>query len=77
MSFTLDKLKADAHGTQQWKKFVEIDVLVIDEISMVPNLELERLNEVMKEARSALDPANRNRAFGGVQIVVTGDVSQL
>ncbi|KAI4692303.1 uncharacterized protein J4E84_003272 [Alternaria hordeiaustralica] len=77
LSFTLDKLKADAHGTQQWKKFVEIDVLVIDEISMVPNHELERLNEVMKEARSALDPANRNRAFGGVQIVVTGDVSQL
>jgi len=45
------------------------DVLVIDEISMVESNFFRRLNEVMKEARGARQP------FGGVQLVVTGDVS--
>ena len=37
-----------------------VDVLVIDEISMMENHAFERLNEVMKEARGD------TRAFGGV-----------
>jgi hypothetical protein len=45
------------------------DVLVIDEISMCENKFFTRLNEVMKEARDSRQP------FGGVQLVVTGDVS--
>jgi len=45
------------------------DVLVIDEISMVENNFFTRLNEVMKAARGSSQP------FGGVQLVVTGDVS--
>tara|TARA_R110002003_G_scaffold73_4_gene6830 strand:- start:25404 stop:25634 length:231 start_codon:yes stop_codon:yes gene_type:complete len=42
-----------------------------NEISMVENLHFERLNAVMKEARGD------GRAFGGVQLIVTGDVSYL
>lgn len=48
---------------------VETNVLVIDEISMCENNFFERLNAIMKEARGS------SKAFGGVQLVVTGDVS--
>jgi hypothetical protein len=47
------------------------DVLVIDEISMIENLQFERLNEVMKASRAG----KATGPFGGVQVVVTGDVS--
>lgn len=51
------------------RRLDETDVLVIDEISMVENHFFERLNAFMKEARG------RDLAFGGVQLIVTGDVS--
>ncbi|CAJ2505131.1 Uu.00g125250.m01.CDS01 [Anthostomella pinea] len=72
---TLDELKQAAHGKFVHKRFTETDVLVIDEISMVENLHFERLNEVLKEAR--LRPHQPTRAFGGLQIIVTGDFCQL
>jgi ATP-dependent DNA helicase PIF1 len=57
------------------------EVLIIDEISMVENHHLERINICMKEVRcwnSDLGgPANDAPAFGGVQVVVTGDFCQL
>ncbi|XDG02568.1 hypothetical protein ABKA04_002183 [Annulohypoxylon sp. FPYF3050] len=72
----LDELKGQAHGTFVYKRFKDTDVLVIDEISMVENLHFERLNEVMKEALH--DPNKpKQPAFGGVQVVVTGDFCQL
>ena len=72
----LKELLAAAHGKNVWKRFDRTDVLVIDEISMVENHHLERLNAVMKEARynSNLDV---QPAFGGVQVIVTGDFCQL
>ncbi|RYP76890.1 hypothetical protein DL771_001443 [Monosporascus sp. 5C6A] len=73
---TLDELRQAAHGKFVWKRFTETDVIIIDEISMVENLHFERLNEVMKAARHnpglAVQPA-----FGGVQVIVTGDFCQL
>lgn len=68
---TLDELCAGAHGRFVWKRLTETDVLILDEISMVENLHFERLNAVMKEAR------NNKKAFGGVQLIVTGDFCQL
>jgi len=65
----LRELKSAAHGKFVQKRLSETNVLVIDEISMVENLHFERLNAVMKEARRS------DKAFGGVQLVVTGDVS--
>ena len=47
----------------------ETDVLVIDEISMLESNAFRRLNAMMKYARESSEP------FGGVQMVVTGDVS--
>lgn len=67
----LKKLKEGAHGKFVRKKMKDVDVLIIDEISMMENHAFERLNEVMKEARGS------HQAFGGVQIIVTGDFCQL
>ena len=68
---SLDELRAAAHGKFVWKRLNEADVLIIDEISMIENLHFERLNELMKAARG------KDRAFGGIQVIVTGDFCQL
>lgn len=72
----IDKIKQGAHGKNVYRRLAKTDVLVIDEISMVENLHLERLNILMKTARHnptlAVQPA-----FGGCQIFVTGDFCQL
>ena len=67
----LKDLKQGAHQTWVNKRMRAVDVLIIDEISMLENHIFERLNEVMKEARGS------HQAFGGVQMVVTGDFCQL
>ena len=71
MKKPVQDLRKAAHGKFVRKRLRETDVLVIDEISMMENHHFERLNQVMKEARSSKDP------FGGVQLVVTGDFCQL
>lgn len=60
------------------------DVLVVDEISMFENHHFERLNRIMKSARNDKDffgsdkaSLNSQAAFGGVQLIVTGDFCQL
>jgi ATP-dependent DNA helicase PIF1 len=67
----IEKLRALAHQKFVNKRMNAVDVLIIDEISMMENHAFERLNEVMKEARHS------DEAFGGVQLVVTGDFCQL
>jgi ATP-dependent DNA helicase PIF1 len=68
MKKPIDKLVQAAQGKEVYKRLTSVDVLVIDEISMIENLQFERLDLLMKQARG-------NGPFGGVQIVVTGDVS--
>lgn len=57
------------------------DVLIIDEISMVENHHLERINVCMKEVRywdrERGRVATNAPAFGGVQVIVAGDFCQL
>jgi len=67
----LELLERAARGRTVRKRFRETDTIIIDEISMVENLHLERLNAVMKVGRSNDGP------FGGVQVIVTGDFCQL
>lgn len=72
----IERIKQGAHGKNVYRRLQKTDVLVIDEISMVENLHLERLNILMKTAR--FDPnLPVQPAFGGCQIVVTGDFCQL
>lgn len=63
------------YGRISRTRLQETDVLVIDEVSMVENLHFERLNQVMKAARTL--PHTTPQPFGGCQIVVTGDFCQL
>jgi len=71
MKKSLKDLKHAAHGKFIRARLKKTNVLVIDEISMVENHHFERLNVIMQEARGD------NAAFGGVQLVVTGDFCQL
>ncbi|KAK8872815.1 ATP-dependent DNA helicase PIF1 [Apiospora arundinis] len=72
----LQELQNNAHGKFVWKRFKKTDVLVIDEISMVENLHFERLNKILQHA--LYNPnLSVQKAFGGIQIVVTGDFCQL
>ncbi|KAK8114916.1 ATP-dependent DNA helicase PIF1 [Apiospora kogelbergensis] len=71
---TLAQLESKARGEFSRKKFKNTDVLVIDEISMVENLHFERLNKILQAALYNPDLPVQE-AFGGIQIVVTGDFS--
>lgn len=72
MKKNIQQLKKNSLGKESWKKFDETDVLVIDEISMIENLQFERLNAILKHSRGE---KHGGGAFGGIQLVVTGDVN--
>ncbi|KAF4513160.1 hypothetical protein G6O67_000466 [Ophiocordyceps sinensis] len=82
MGWTPDhhKIPMDELANLAFRKFVRhrlksTDVLIIDEISMIENHHLERINLSMKAARRW--KKDDVAAFGGVQVVVTGDFCQL
>jgi hypothetical protein len=54
------------------KDLASYDVLVIDEISMIEIEFLEKINEIFKRIFN-----NRDQAFGGLQVIFVGDMSQL
>ncbi|KAK8140392.1 aaa ATPase [Apiospora sp. TS-2023a] len=73
---TLAKLCELAHGKFVYRRFSKTDMIVINEISMVENLHFERINKVMQDALH--DPnLPVQKAFGGVQVVMSGDFCQL
>lgn len=65
---------------QRWNK---TDVLIIDEISMMPPLMAEDLDKVARHIRSrpttrgSSPSENKDKPFGGLQIVFVGDFFQL
>ncbi|KAJ0412157.1 hypothetical protein ATCC90586_005770 [Pythium insidiosum] len=65
---TLVKRKRDA--VQRWRT---VDVLVIDEVSMLDG----RLFDVLEELARELRPEKRHAFFGGIQLVMCGDFFQL
>ena len=73
MKRTIERLKVAVHNKQTWRRHNHAEVLVIDEISMMENHYFERLNIILKESRAY----GRNEAFGGIQLIVTGDFCQL
>lgn len=76
---SMEKLVSSAYRTNVLHRLRKTDVLIIDEISMVESNHLERMNVCMKAARSWTSWSARKEApaFGGAQIVVSGDFCQL
>jgi hypothetical protein len=71
-----DRLEyADLHRIKSKKHIAKgierTDVLIIDEISMLHKNQLDMVNMVFQHVR------NNSKAFGGIQIIVTGDFFQL
>lgn len=53
------------------QRLLEVDTLIIDEISMLADHQFDMINQVLKTVRGSLAP------FGGVQVVMSGDFFQL
>ena len=62
------RVMGNEYSKDRWR---EVDILVIDEISMMAGSFLDKLDFVASRAR------NDRRPFGGVQLVVCGDFFQL
>lgn len=67
--FDRRRLSRSEYGAKS--AIVNTDVLVIDEISMLPSYLFERLNKLLQHFRRSSEP------FGGIQIVAMGDFLQL
>ncbi|KAF5602712.1 atp-dependent dna helicase pif1 [Fusarium subglutinans] len=81
MKLPIGKLKGLSHRPTVKERLAKTDVLIIDEISMVENHHFQRMNEGLKSAR-CWSPQHGDYfpnapAFGGVQLLVTGDFCQL
>jgi len=68
VSNLLARVMSNTYAKQRWR---DCDILVIDEISMMPAKFLDNLNFIASRARSD------RRPFGGIQVVLCGDFFQL
>lgn len=64
-------VKKVVRKTAQKKRILNMDILVIDEISMLSASLFEKLNVICQTIRK------NNLFFGGIQLILTGDVLQL
>ena len=59
-------------------RIVKLDVLIIDEISMLDNILFEKISEILSTIRGHLiDEKLANKPFGGIQMIFVGDFCQL
>ncbi|KAI8711276.1 ATP-dependent DNA helicase [Fusarium sp. LHS14.1] len=81
LKYDLDSLIKEGFRKHIRKRIRDTDVLIIDEISMVENHYLERMNHCITAVRCWNYYENRMERgpppFGGLQLIVTGDFCQL
>jgi ATP-dependent DNA helicase PIF1 len=65
---TIKNIKKNKMKSMKWKS---VDVLIIDEVSMLPKTLFEQLNIIAKSLRKNDNP------FGGIQLILSGDFYQL
>jgi ATP-dependent exoDNAse (exonuclease V) alpha subunit len=70
-SLTDDDLKHIAGSERLAKRYNATDILVIDEVSMLHGYRLDMINQVAKLLRNSSAP------FGGLQVILVGDLFQL
>jgi len=68
ISKLINKIRRNNNCKNRW---LETDVLIIDEVSMLTGELLDKLNKIAKILR------RNNRPFGGIQLILTGDLLQL
>lgn len=66
-----DRNKISPQMFQAWDRIKYVDVLIIDEVSMMPGYLFTKLDKFMQHVRKNKAP------FGGVQVVLLGDFMQL
>lgn len=64
-----DQVRTKAKTTYQ--RLLNLEILAIDEISMIDNELLDKVNEFLKLIR------NNHAPFGGIQVIFSGDMAQL
>jgi len=64
----IDKISKKNYSKRKWN---ELEVLIIDEVSMLSPDLFDKLEEVARVVR------NDNRPFGGIQLILSGDFCQL
>lgn len=62
------KIRKSKHSRERWKM---VEVLIIDEISMVDGILLDKLEYIARSVRENEEP------FGGIQLILAGDFFQL
>ena len=65
---TMEVVRKDKKAVARWKS---VDVLIIDEISMLGKPQFETLDAIGKRLRESVDP------FGGIQVIGSGDFLQI
>ena len=62
-----------------YRTLVELDVLIIDEVSMLDTILFEKISDILCYVKShgLKDTELLNKPFGGIQIILIGDFSQL
>jgi ATP-dependent DNA helicase PIF1 len=62
-----------------YKRLVELDVLIIDEVSMLDTLLFEKISDILRyvKSHSLKDIETLKKPFGGIQIILIGDFCQL
>jgi ATP-dependent DNA helicase PIF1 len=72
------KIKKNSKARQRW---LDLDILVIDEVSMLPAELLEKLEQIARIIRARpirmIQENLPEQAFGGIQLVLSGDFLQL
>jgi len=62
-----------------YKRLAELDVLIIDEISMLDSILFEKISDIFCyiKSNSLKDTELLNKPFGGIQLILIGDFCQL
>lgn len=69
----LSRVLSDRSAYRRWNR---VKVLVVDEISMIDNDFFSNLEYIAREVRGE-DPLSKDKVWGGIQLVVSGDFFQL
>ena len=77
----IKNLNFEEHYKQNKRKFDELmfdlKYIIIDEVSLLTYENFERLNDFLKFLQEKINSTNKDKAFGGISIILCGDILQL